>query len=180
MNHLQGLCVTSMQTAEPTPNGHSMMLSCPPFSHLVNTPQVAYDPFVQLATPLQRLLDLSRQLPIAPDGEITPIMALDLLRQHPRYPEFDVADFRTLVADLAAMTRCYGCVSPLCWRSAAVLTDRAGLAPCSRSLSLTTPSAACSPPSRTSPLRTREAVCRAAWPVRTGSKGFGHLQETAD
>jgi hypothetical protein len=108
MNHLQGLCVTSMQTAEPTPNGHSMMLSCPPFSHLVNTPQVAYDPFVQLATPLQRLLDLSRQLPIAPDGEITPIMALDLLRQHPRYPEFDVADFRTLVADLAAMTRCYG------------------------------------------------------------------------
>lgn len=57
---------------------------------------------------LMKLLDLSERLPL--DGEITPIMALKIIRLHERYLELTLGDFEILKEDLKAKVRCYGYV----------------------------------------------------------------------
>ena len=105
------MCVRSNQDPSPTPNGHAMMMSCPPFSHIDNNPDVPYPhkmPNVPKAD-LMKLLSLSQDLQL--DGEITPIMALNIIRSHPRYYELSGADLESIKEELKAKTRCYGYVT---------------------------------------------------------------------
>ena len=104
------MCVRSNQDPEPTPSGHAMMMSCPTFSHIDNLPDVPY-PHKMNDIPnadLMRLLTLSQDLPL--DGEITPVMALNMIRNHPRFAELTLADFEAVKEELKTKTRCYGCV----------------------------------------------------------------------
>ncbi|MCJ1474262.1 hypothetical protein MMC13_002920 [Lambiella insularis] len=55
---------------------------------------------------LFKLLNLSANLPL--DGELTPVMALNMIRNHERCNELTDADFKALIADLETKTRCYG------------------------------------------------------------------------
>jgi hypothetical protein len=110
MDHLQYMCVRSNQdtSAEPVISGHAMMWSGPPFSHVDKHPDVQYP----LRMPemsnkaLMKLLTLSQDLPL--DGEITPVIALNLIRKHPRFKELTANDFVRIKNDLEKKTRCYG------------------------------------------------------------------------
>ncbi|MCJ1288534.1 hypothetical protein MMC34_000062 [Xylographa carneopallida] len=108
MAHLQYMCVRSNQEAEPSPNGHALMASCPPFSHIDRHPEEPYPhkvPDLPKAD-LFKLLNLSASLPL--DGELTPVMALNMIRTHERYGELTEHDFNALRVDLQTKTRCYG------------------------------------------------------------------------
>ena len=60
---------------------------------------------------LMKLLQLSQSLPLdVGSGEITPIMALGIIRAHERYGELTRADFGVLMEGLGAKSRCYGYV----------------------------------------------------------------------
>jgi len=107
-DHLQFMCVRSNQDPEQSPNGHALMWSCPPYSHIDNLPDVQYPhkmPDVP-NTELMRLLTLSQDLPL--DGELTPVIALNIIRNHPRFGELTLQDFKTIQEDLSTKTRCYG------------------------------------------------------------------------
>lgn len=110
MDHMQFLCVRSQQEPEAEITGHALMATCPPESHIINHPDVPY-PHKTWDVPqvdLMKLLDLSQRLPL--DGEITPIMALKIIRLHERYLELTLGDFEILKEDLKAKVRCYGYV----------------------------------------------------------------------
>ncbi|MCJ1379730.1 hypothetical protein MMC17_002833 [Xylographa soralifera] len=108
MAHLQYMCVRSNEEADPSPNGHALMASCPPFSHIDQHPEEPYPhkmPDLPKAD-LLKLLNLSASLPL--DGELTPVMALNMIRTHERYGELTEQDFNALRTDLQTKTRCYG------------------------------------------------------------------------
>lgn len=108
MPHLQYMCVRSNEEVEPSPNGHALMASCPPFSHIDRHPTEPYPHKVPdlPSADLFKLLNLSASLPL--DGELTPVMALNMIRTHERYNELMDADFTALMVDLETKTRCYG------------------------------------------------------------------------
>ena len=84
------------------------MMSCPPYSHIEAHPEVPY-PHKAMDLPsgeLLRLFQLSQNLPL--DGEITPVIALNMILNHPRFNELSVEDFKAIQADLKVKTRCYG------------------------------------------------------------------------
>lgn len=84
------------------------MASCPPRSHILNHPDVDY-PHKTWDIPdpdLMKLFNLSQNLPL--DGEITPIMALQIVRSHGRFGELSLADFDVLKDNLKGKSRCYG------------------------------------------------------------------------
>lgn len=90
-------------------SGHALMASCPPPSYISNTtpdqtyPHKTYDlPLANLHT----LLNLSRQL--VTDGQITPIMALQCLKNHELYPSLSRDDIKIVVDTLNTKVRCYG------------------------------------------------------------------------
>ena len=119
MDHMQFLCVRSHQEPEAEISGHALMATCPPESHITNHPDVPY-PHKTWDVPqvdLMKLLDLSERLPL--EGEITPIMALKMIRLHERYLELTLGDFEILKEDLKAKVRCYGYGSPLSRRGRA-------------------------------------------------------------
>ncbi len=108
MDHIQFLCVRSQREPEAEITGHALMAICPPESHIINHPDVPY-PHKTWDVPqvdLLKLLDLSARLPL--DGEITPIMALKIIRNNERYAELTIRDFEILKDDLKAKIRCYG------------------------------------------------------------------------
>lgn len=57
---------------------------------------------------LMKLFDLSQNLPL--DGEITPIIALQIVRNHERFGELSLQDFEALKENLRGKSRCYGYV----------------------------------------------------------------------
>ena len=84
------------------------MISCPPYSHLENHPEVPY-PHKTMNLPsgeLMKLFQLSQSLPL--EGEITPVIALNMIWNHPRFSELTAEDFNKLREELRMKTRCYG------------------------------------------------------------------------
>ncbi|KAJ5233073.1 hypothetical protein N7468_006029 [Penicillium chermesinum] len=110
--HTDYLCRRSVTEAddEDMPfSGHALMASCPPPSYISNTtpdqtyPHKTYDlPHANLHT----LLNLSRQL--VTEGQITPIMALQCLKNHELYPTLSRDDIKIVVDTLNTKVRCYG------------------------------------------------------------------------
>lgn len=90
-------------------SGHALMATCPPPSYISSTtheqpyPHKAPDlPLANLGT----LLNLSRQL--VTDGQITPIMALQWLKNHELYPSLSRDDVKIVIETLNTKVRCYG------------------------------------------------------------------------
>ncbi len=84
------------------------MAFCPPQGHIMNNPEVEY-PHKTWDIPdpeLMKLFDLSQNLPL--DGEITPIIALQIVRSHQRFGELSLQDFEVLKENLRGKSRCYG------------------------------------------------------------------------
>ncbi|KAF7620164.1 flbB [Aspergillus flavus] len=110
--HTDYLCRRSITEAddEDMPfSGHALMASCPPPSYIANTtheqayPHQTYDlPHANLTT----LLNLSRQL--VTDGQITPIMALQCLKNHEMYRSLTRDDVKIIIETLNTKVRCYG------------------------------------------------------------------------
>ena len=102
------MCVRSDREAVPSPNGHALMVSCPPYTHIDRPPDEPYPhKFPDLPNAdLIRLFNLSSSLSL--DGEITPVMALNIIRMHEQYDELTAEDFEALRNDLQTKTRCYG------------------------------------------------------------------------
>ncbi|KAE8144142.1 hypothetical protein BDV25DRAFT_167561 [Aspergillus avenaceus] len=110
--HTDYLCRRSITEAddEDMPfSGHALMASCPPPSYIANTtheqayPHKTYDlPHANLTT----LLNLSRQL--VTDGQVTPIMALQCLKNHESYRSLTKEDVRIIIETLNTKVRCYG------------------------------------------------------------------------
>ncbi|KAE8394806.1 hypothetical protein BDV23DRAFT_126017 [Aspergillus alliaceus] len=110
--HTDYLCRRSITEAddEDMPfSGHALMASCPPPSYISNTtpeqpfPHQTYDlPHANLTT----LLNLSRQL--VTDGQITPIMALQCLKNHEMYGSLTRGDIKIIIETLNTKVRCYG------------------------------------------------------------------------
>ena len=108
MDHMQFL-LTKAQDSEEEISGHTLMVSCPPESHIIEHPEVPYpyDEEQQRHKPqLASLMNLSQRLNL--DGEITPVMAWSMLLSHPRFSEFTAADFEVIRDDLKGKVRCYG------------------------------------------------------------------------
>jgi len=110
--HTDYLCRRSITEAddEDMPfSGHALMATCPPPSYIANTtaetpyPHKTYDlPLANLGT----LLNLSRQL--VTDGQITPIMALQCLKNHELYSSLSREDVKIIIETLNTKVRCYG------------------------------------------------------------------------
>ncbi|KAJ9394266.1 hypothetical protein DTO282F9_8833 [Paecilomyces variotii] len=110
--HTEYLCRRSASVPDEDDmpfSGHALMASCPPPTHIHGTteehpyPHQTYDlPAANLAT----LLNLSRQL--VTDGQITPIMALQSLKNHELYPSLTREDVKAVMDTLLAKIRCYG------------------------------------------------------------------------
>ncbi|GAQ06305.1 hypothetical protein ALT_3626 [Aspergillus lentulus] len=110
--HTDYLCRRSVTEAddEDMPfSGHALMATCPPPSYIANTtpeqayPHKTYDlPHANLTT----LLNLSRQL--VTEGQITPIMALQCLKNHELYRTLTKDDVKIIIETLNTKVRCYG------------------------------------------------------------------------
>jgi len=102
------MCVRSDTEPSPSPNGHSLMATCPPYSHIDQHPDQPYPHKMPdlPAVHLMKLFELSGNLSL--DGELTPVMALNMIRVHDRYEYLTAADFETLGRELKSKTRCYG------------------------------------------------------------------------
>ncbi|KAJ5801696.1 uncharacterized protein N7518_003764 [Penicillium psychrosexuale] len=110
--HTDYLCRRSVTEAddEDMPfSGHALMATCPPPSYIAKTtpeqpyPHKAPDlPHANLST----LLNLSRQL--VTEGQITPIMALQCLKNHELYPTLRRDDIKIIIDTLNTKVRCYG------------------------------------------------------------------------
>ncbi|KGO70260.1 hypothetical protein PITC_020790 [Penicillium italicum] len=110
--HTDYLCRRSVTEAddEDMPfSGHALMATCPPPSYIAKTtpeqpyPHKAPDlPHANLST----LLNLSRQL--VTEGQITPIMALQCLKNHELYTTLRRDDIKIIIDTLNTKVRCYG------------------------------------------------------------------------
>ncbi|PWY71823.1 hypothetical protein BO94DRAFT_539411 [Aspergillus sclerotioniger CBS 115572] len=110
--HTDYLCRRSITEAddEDMPfSGHALMATCPPPTYIATTtneqvyPHKTYDlPHANLTT----LLNLSRQL--VTDGQITPIMALQCLKNHEMYRNLTRDDVKIIIETLNTKVRCYG------------------------------------------------------------------------
>ncbi|KAL4816569.1 hypothetical protein BDW67DRAFT_161868 [Aspergillus spinulosporus] len=111
-DHTDYLCRRSITEAddEDMPfSGHALMATCPPPSYIANTtseqtyPHKTYDlPHANLTT----LLNLSRQL--VTEGQVTPIMALQALKNHEMYTKLTRDDVKLIMDTLENKVRCYG------------------------------------------------------------------------
>ena len=89
-------------------NGHALMATCPPESHIINYPEEIYPcKTYDLESPdLSALLNLSSRFNL--EGEITPVMAWGTILSHPRLAELTAKDFAIVKEDLKSKVRCYG------------------------------------------------------------------------
>jgi hypothetical protein len=85
------------------------MISCPPYSYFE---EQNYDDRLTQETPsvppadLMTLLRLSADLPL--NGEVTPIMAFYMIRNHERAGELTMADLEQIKGELTGKIRCHG------------------------------------------------------------------------
>ena len=97
-------------------SGHALMATCPPPAYVVQNPLPQGYTLGEIIEPVNhmdmpkadliKLFDLSQALPL--DGEITPVMALKLVRLDPRYAMLSTQDLDSLREDLKGKSRCYG------------------------------------------------------------------------
>lgn len=99
-------------------SGHAMMATCPSQKHLdEEPPDTEYHAIPDVPIPeLWKLLDLAQELPL--HGELTPVQAVKMLKDHERFEELTEKDFSDLTKSLYEVTRCYGyvfvvCINPL-------------------------------------------------------------------
>ncbi|KAK2850630.1 hypothetical protein FQN49_005479 [Arthroderma sp. PD_2] len=108
--HLEFLCRRAHDDDnQEAVSGHMLMATCPPGSVIATTERGQLYPTKTYDLPpanLNTLLNLSKQL--VTDDEITPIMALQLLRNHEAYSYLTKEDVAHMMDDLAAKVRCYG------------------------------------------------------------------------
>ncbi|KAL2000009.1 hypothetical protein VTN02DRAFT_3658 [Thermoascus thermophilus] len=112
-DHTEYLCRKSSNASdedEDAPfSGHALMASCPPPSHIDNKPEGQMYPHQTYNLPpanLATLLNLSRQL--VTEGQITPIMALQSLKDHELYHTLTRDDIKIIMETLHTKIRCYG------------------------------------------------------------------------
>ncbi|KAL8816672.1 MAG: hypothetical protein Q9223_004362, partial [Gallowayella weberi] len=88
--------------------GHALMLSCPPDGHYHENPDDDhYHQLPEIPNPeLMKLLALSYDLPL--NGEMAPVQALQIIRNHARAAELTPRDFRLLTERLFKYMNCYG------------------------------------------------------------------------
>ncbi|GAM33800.1 hypothetical protein TCE0_013r00963 [Talaromyces pinophilus] len=109
--HTEYLCREAHKDVERDAffSGHALMASCPPPSHIENVPEGNQYPHQTYELPLpnlEKLLNLSKQL--ITDGQVTPIMILQSLKNHEQYRSLNKDDVKTIVETLTAKIRCYG------------------------------------------------------------------------
>ena len=98
-------------------SGHVLMATCPPLKHVAQYPLPdtynlgdPVEPTNHLDLPkadLLKLFDLSQSLELL-QGEITPVVALKIIREDSRYPLLGMKEFEALKDELRGKTRCYG------------------------------------------------------------------------
>ncbi|KIV95551.1 hypothetical protein, variant [Exophiala mesophila] len=100
-------------------SGHALMASCPPPSHIENTPAQegglvpTYEhkvPDTESVQILTNLLNLSQSLRgnEFPSGQVTPIMALQSLKGHRNYATLTREDVLGMIESIKSKVRCYG------------------------------------------------------------------------
>lgn len=109
--HTEYLCREAHKDVERDAffSGHALMASCPPPSHIENVPEGNQYPHQTYELPLpnlEKLLNLSKQL--ITDGQITPIMILQSLKNHEQYRSLNKEDVKAIVETLTTKVRCYG------------------------------------------------------------------------
>ncbi|KAL9102179.1 MAG: hypothetical protein Q9163_002653 [Psora crenata] len=89
-------------------SGHALMLTNPPPSHIATSPETPYHqpPNIPLNN-LMQLLETAQRLPLT-GGEITPVLALRLIREDERYGLLTKRQFEMLTERLRHTSRCYG------------------------------------------------------------------------
>ncbi|KAI1917073.1 hypothetical protein LOZ53_002796 [Ophidiomyces ophidiicola] len=109
-DHIERLCRRAHDDEEQdVVAGHILMATCPPPSEVALAARGHEYPVKTYDLPpanLNTLLNLSRQL--VTDNEITPIMALQSLKDHEMYHLLTKDDVRRMMDDLLAKVRCYG------------------------------------------------------------------------
>jgi hypothetical protein len=113
MDHMQFLMVRS-EDSDGEISGHALMATCPPASHIKETPEEKYPQKMpdMPAGSLMTLLDMSDHVvnPYIKHEEVTPIKAWVLIRNDERSNELTDADFETIRTALLCKVRCYGYV----------------------------------------------------------------------
>ncbi|EED13324.1 conserved hypothetical protein [Talaromyces stipitatus ATCC 10500] len=110
-DHTEYLCREASKDVERDRffSGHALMASCPPPNHIENVPEGNLYPHQTYELPLpnlEKLLNLSKQL--ITDGQVTPIMILQSLKNHDQYRHLTKDDVKAIVDTLTAKIRCYG------------------------------------------------------------------------
>ncbi|EAS37017.1 uncharacterized protein CIMG_02371 [Coccidioides immitis RS] len=109
-DHIERLCRRAHDAEDQDMvAGHILMATCPPPSVVASASRGYEYPVKTYDLPpanLNTLLNLSRQL--VTDNEITPIMALQSLKNHEMYHLLTKDDIRRVMDDLVAKVRCYG------------------------------------------------------------------------
>lgn len=108
-DHQQMMCVRADQSDDLI-SGHALMMSMPPPEHVRKYPDSVFPHKAGFDVPANILMKVhisSMHLPIQ-GGELAPIQALGVVRNHERYRELNEADFAWLTQKLAPSVRCYG------------------------------------------------------------------------
>lgn len=110
MDHIQFL-VDRSSASDSEISGHARMITCPPHTHdESNAFDVGHLPDLMDPPDLNKLLDLSNRLPLNGDGEVTPIMAWQLLFKHEYAYRLELNDLTAIRNVLLPKIRCYGYV----------------------------------------------------------------------
>jgi hypothetical protein len=100
-------------------SGHALMASCPPPSHIEKVPAQGgglvptYEhkvPDAESVQILSNLLNLSQTLKLSaiPNGQVTPVMALQSLKGHRNYSTLTRDDVLSMIESIKSKVRCYG------------------------------------------------------------------------
>ncbi|KAL8731102.1 MAG: hypothetical protein Q9166_003630 [cf. Caloplaca sp. 2 TL-2023] len=102
------MCVRGTNPNPAQLSGHALMLSCPPDRHYHENPNDDhYHQLPEIPNPeLMKLLALSYDLPL--NGEMAPVQALQIIRNHARSSEITRRDFASLTERLFRYMNCYG------------------------------------------------------------------------
>ena len=88
-------------------SGHALMFTAPPPDFIAQNPGIYEAKPPEMATPdLNTLLANSRQF--SRNGEVTPVQAVHMIAEDPRFPLLSVQDFEDLKWSLKDKSRCYG------------------------------------------------------------------------
>lgn len=114
-DHMQKLAILSHQNSDYI-QGHVLMVSCPPESHITANPDqdwglrtVDLDPEPLGTLFNMQVLDAERKRYLEGlDGELTPMAAWTKITTHPRFYELTLQDFDTLAQVLPGRVGCHG------------------------------------------------------------------------